>query len=113
MLRRVLYFAIVRRFDADLVQFGIKFLFFPVPAMYQSTQPCNESMQIHVATAALGRIPRQSLALMRCPTGQKIHDLYWHQTYCLLLITEHMHVCAGEGKIIPVNAMKAYRGLEI
>jgi hypothetical protein len=27
-------------------------------------------MQIHVATAALGRIPRQSLALMRCLTRQ-------------------------------------------
>jgi len=66
VLRTVLYSSIFRRFDADLVQFGIKVAFFPVPIMHQSTQRCNESMKLHVATAALGRIPRQSLALMRC-----------------------------------------------
>jgi hypothetical protein len=79
VLRTVLYFAIVRSFDADLVQFGIKVVFFPVPIMHQSTQRCNKSMQIHVATAALGRIPRQSLALMRCldQTDRKYTTCIW------------------------------------
>jgi hypothetical protein len=81
MHRTVLYFAFFRSFDADLVQFGIKVVFLPVPIMHQSTQRCNESMQIHVhvATAALGRIPRQSLALMRCldQTDRKYTTCIW------------------------------------
>jgi len=71
---------------------------------------------MHVATAALGRIPRHSLALMRCldrTDRQKIHDLYFDRSYCLLLITERMHVYAGERKIIPVQVMKSYGRLEI
>jgi hypothetical protein len=79
MFCTVLYFAFFRSFDADLVQFGIKVVFYPVPIMHQSTQRYNQSMLIHVATAALGRIPRQSLALMRCldQTDRKYTTCIW------------------------------------